>query len=300
MEENSVPQNLGEVDALLSSIESPPQQEVAAPAPVEEPKTQAEIEYELTHKGIKQKFPVSKVLSFAQQGFDYNKKMHDFNVQRGLFDAEKAKTADQLKKYADIEQRLNRYKEVEEYQKKDPNWWNHVVTSYQQRQQEQGVIASPNNNTQPIAELIQKEVAPLKEYISSLQEEKKVLAKVQEDTELDTVVSSFKEENSQFDWTTLDQNGHDLEARILKHAMDMGLTKPNQFKAAARDFLYDESLKRAELKSKEELGKDIQKKTKLGLGPVKDKPTDKVTRVKDVRSKSWGEVGDEALKELGL
>jgi hypothetical protein len=71
------------------------------------------------------------------------------------------------------------------------------------------------------------------------------------------------------------------------------------FRAAANDFLHEEFVKRAEQKAKEETGKEIKKAAKLGLGPITDKPTKKVERVQNVRSKSWDDIEAEALNELG-
>lgn len=299
MEENHVPQNIAEVDSLLSSIEAPSHETAqAAPEaeqPKQEPTTQAEIEYELSRKGVTQKFPLSKILGFAGQGFDYNEKMRDFNVQRQLFESERQKMTESQKRYQEIEQRLNQYKQIEDYQKQDPGWWEHVVQSYQNRSAEQG---QPATLPTPIIEkLVEEKVAPFKQYITDQEERAKIIAKANEDSELNQIVTDFKSANAQYDWTSLDKQGQDLEARILKHAVD---NKIQSFRAAARDYLYDEDIKRAEIKAKEAVGKDLQKATKLGLGPLKDKPNEKVARIKDVRTKSWDDVGSEALKELGL
>lgn len=302
MEENHIPQNEAEVDSLLESIESPSEKGVETQAPTKEvtppPTEQAMIEYELSRYGTKQKYPLDKVLNFAQQGLDYNEKMRDFKVQRGLFDTEKTKWETQIKNAQEIEKRLKEYQAIEEYNKKDPKWWEHVITSYQQRQKEQGQTAPLTNN--PVIEKLAQDLESIKGDLTAQKEREKLIQKANEDMELEQSITDFKEKNNQFDWTTLDKDGLDLEKRVLKFAIENGMNSPKQFAIAARAYLHDEYLKRAELKSKEEVGKAIQKTTKLGLGPVKSEPTQKISRVKDIRSKSWEDIGAEALKELGV
>lgn len=121
-----------------------------------------------------------------------------------------------------------------------------------------------------------------------------------EDSELDGTISSFKEEHPDLDWKTLDEHGADLERRILNHASEMGITTAKGFRAAARDYLFDDLLGRAKLGGKEEVGKQIQKATKLGLGPVTDRPSRPVKRVENVSGKSWEDIEREALEAHGL
>ena len=73
----------------------------------------------------------------------------------------------------------------------------------------------------PVIEKRSTRSGPLKEYITSHQEREKLLEKAK-DTDLDGIVRHLKQDNAQFDWSTLDENGLDLEARIAKHAMDIG------------------------------------------------------------------------------
>lgn len=120
----------------------------------------------------------------------------------------------------------------------------------------------------------------------------------QEDKSLNQDISGYREKHPDFDWDTLDpQTNQTLEQRIIQHAIDNGI---KSFKAAANDYLFDEHVKRASLKAKEDVGKTIQENTKKGVGPKSPVPIEKMSKVKDVRNKSWNQIQDEVLAELGL
>ena len=310
MDENHIPTNEAEVDSLLSSIDGP-SENVSTPAqetaPINETQTQAdapatsqeaaekaavEQKFKINWRGEARELGLDQLINYAQQAYDYSEKMRDYKLQRQLFDSQQSEWK---KKTADLEARVNQYKEVEDYIKTDPSWWDYVRSNYQQKVSEQGGNLPPHVN-EVIRGLTEK-VENMSGYITTQQEREKLAQISQEDQTLDTSVGEYKTKFSQFDWKSLDGNGLDLEKRILNHAIDNGI---GTFKASANDYLHEEFLKRAELKAKEDTGKEIKKVTKLGLGPVRDSKASGIKRSENVSSKSWDDLADEALSELGL
>ena len=291
LEDSPIVTNEAEADALLSKIEGndTPKETETVTEPIVETKqaTAEQIQrFKLKYKGKEIEEPLDRVLSLAQQGYDYAQNQARIKAEQALIEKEKSK-------WKDIESRLNSYKEVEEYQKKDPNWWGHVVSEYQKTRQ----TNDPNSQVLEhplVKELVQK-VSTIEENLTTQAEREKLLQQAQQDQELDQEVTSVREAFPDFDWNTLDENGQNLERRILQHGINTSIAS---FRAAARDYLFDDIVKRHEIKAKESLGKQIQKTTRLGLGPVKDTPSSKVKSVQDVRSKSWDEIGEEAKREL--
>ena len=309
---SAVPTSASEADALVSAIESPEgatqdtTQEVD-PQASEQPKTAAEKRYELIRKGVKREFTPEEMIPFAQKGWDYEEKMREFHQNRATLLAqerqnwEKQFDATKHPKFQELEKQLSRYREVDDYIKRDPQWWNTVQEAYQQRLQEQGT-ATPTAH--PVIDQLQKQVETLSQFVNSQQERERLeqekarfVEEATKDAELDNQVAEYREKYSHFDWNSRDESGLDLENRILQHAIT---NKIGSFRAAANDYLHDEHLKRHEVSVKEQTGKEIKKQTKLGLGPVTDKPSREIKRISNVRSKSYDDITQDALDELGV
>lgn len=287
MELDHIPQNAAEAEQLIEQIQAPEGEAApeAAAAPIEE--------FELNYKGQAKKYDRAKFTALAQQGLDYSEKMGAFNRERTEW--EKARDA-QAQKWAQVEARLKQYAEIEEYNKKDPAWWEHVTRSYQERQgQAQG--------GQPTAALppeLQQKISEFDQFMTASRERESAEKAAKEDQALDLQVSSYREKYPQFDWEAVDESGQKLEQRILKYAIEHGLQKPEHFQIAANNYLFEEHLKRAGHAAKEGVGKHLEKVTKLGLGPVTNQPTSRLKAVQNVASKDWNEIAEEAKAALGI
>lgn len=286
-DQNSIPGNAAEAEALIESFQAPEGRETAPPEAAASP-----TEYSIPYRGKDEKYPIEKILEFANQGRDYAQKMRDYNAQKQQWDSQ---TTAQKTKWAELEQKLGRYSEVEEYIKKDPTWWDHVQKSWQEKVSGQapGANASPDPRFQKLEETVNK-------LASTFEQREQAQLAQKEDQTLDLKVSEYREKYPQFDWTTVDGDGLDLEKRILDHAVKMGLNKPEHFTVAANDYLHEEHLKRAGESAKTGVGKHLEKVNKLGLGPVTDKPTMQMKRVNNVSSKSWEEISQEAQAAAGI
>lgn len=299
---SSVPTNEAQADALIASVESPGEVNPPGPTPethealatkVDAPVPQAlEPKYKIKWNGQERELPVNQLINLAQQGYGYSEGMRDLKVQRKLF--EDQRTTEQAK-WKDVSERIAQYREVEEYIKQDPQWWEHVRSQYQQ-QQTQGGPVNPVNH--PVVKELLKTVEGLGSDLSQIKQEKVLAQQAQEDTQLDTAISGIKEAHPNLDWLTIDETGKSLEQRVIDYATQNNI---GTFRAAFRDLMHDELVKKHEVKAKEEVAQNIKKATKLGLGPITDSPKSKLSTPK--KGITWNSPeleGDAILKELGV
>jgi hypothetical protein len=289
-EEFQIPTTAAEAEGIIEGFsQSEPEiaPEAAAPGTPQE--------FAINYKGKEEKYSLDKLIQFAQQGRDYSANMQKYNQEKTGWtkqvEAEKAK-------WAGLEEKLSRYGEVEEYIKKDPVWWDHVQSSYQQRLS--GQAPGANAPPDPIIQKLTEQVGELSQFVSSAKEREAAQAAEKEDLVMDQQITQYRDKYPNFDWAHVDENGLDLEKRILDHAVKMGLNKPEHFTAAANDYLHEEHLKRASESAKGDVGRHLQKVNKLGLGPITDHRTQAVKRVQNVSSKSWDEISQEAQAAAGI
>lgn len=297
---SAIPQNAGEAQALMDHWSQPePAERIdpnATPGAADPAQPPPNPKWKLTYRGKEEEYDADKFTQFAQQGRDYSQRMQDFNQKSTAFE-QKSKAQEQ--KWASLEERLNRYSEVEGYIKKDPAWWDHVQKSYQERQ-----LGAAGNGAQPVndprLQQLVETVGELQGFVASAKQREAEQERVQEDGALDTQIQEYRTKYPHLDWTTADEKGNDLEKRILDHGIAMGLSKPEHFRIAASDFLFDEHIKRASGEGREGLASQIQKVNKLGLGPITDRPTMPTPKVNNVSSKSWDDISEEAKAAFGM
>lgn len=294
IEQNIPEQNEDEidVDALLTSIEergsgqdipmTQPESE-APPAKAESPQVPAAStaaqEFEIAWNGKTIKAPVDKVKQWASQGYDYNQKMQEYNQLKQELEG-------RGKKYD------SEYKPIDEYIAQNPQWWEHVQQAYQNREK-----MSQDN---PLAQEIQSLKSQLKEVVefkNTIAEEKAQVERVKEDEKLTTEIQSIREKFADLDWQGVDESGLSLEQRVLKHAIENDI---KTFRAAFMDLNHETLLKKAEERGKEQVSKDIQKRNKLGLLGKSPAPTRHASNTESVKDKSYEQLMDEAIEEMGL
>jgi hypothetical protein len=292
LEFSGVPTNEAEADALLSQIEAPSTErqtaQESAPPVAEQPSDQ-EPEYAIKWRGEEIKVPLSKLKNYAQQAYDYNRKMQEFNTQRSMFTQERDAFETSRK---NLEQKLAQYEEIDSYIKENPQWWDHVNQTWHSR----GTEGTQPQFTTAIEEL-KKQISELGNQVSTITQREKLIAQAKEDAELDQHIQEYKQKHSDLDWNSQDETGLDLERRITQFAIDNNI---GNWMAAANHMLMEQFLKSAELKAKESVGKTVQKAHKQGLGPVTDHPITQLKTARAVRNKSYDELGQEALAEFGI
>lgn len=240
---------------------------------------------EITHNGQKISIPVDKQVPLIQQGLDYSAKMRALNVERQEFQA----------KQSDIDRKDKYYGEIDRVAKANPEWWNHVIQSYKNFSGTPGTGSADPNSPEmtPALRAALNRLDSLEQKLLKVDETEQVKQVQTEDAHLEQQIQNVAKEYADYDWLTADANGHVLADRIVIHAHKNGI---NNFRAAARDFLYDDMMSRNAMKAKEKLKETIQTQTKKG-GVVKAKPTG--LRPPSDLNKSYDQLIREGLAEFG-
>lgn len=291
-EDFAVPTTGSEAQAIVEGFQQPTTQ--AAPEQ-QAPATPAE--FAINYKGKEEKYPLDKFTNLAQQGRDYNASMQQLKKDR---DAWSAQVTQEKTKWSTLEQKLSQFQAVDDYIRKDPEWWTHVNDSYKQKVsgQVQGTNAPVD---QLVKQLVAQELGDIKDFVKTAKEREIEQQRETENRVLDSKVSEYRTKYPDFDWTTVDEKGQDLETRILDHGIKMGLKDPEtSFRLAANDFLHGQFVSRAAESAKGEVGDHLKKVNKLGLGPITEKRTLGLKPVANVRSKSWDQLTAEAIASANL
>lgn len=274
-----------DVDSLLSSIDQPTQERQMSEAPPEaQTPEQKQQEFEFNWNGKKIKAPLDKLSQWASQGYDYGQKMAEFNKRQSEFQ-QQSKQVEEIK---------SKYSEIDDYVRQNPDWWQHVTQTYEQRLQQAG----QNPQGADIRELIkahtEEAIKPFKEQVE--QQKQQELFKKQ-DAELDTQIQSVREKYSDLDFDAVGEDGKSLMYKVLEFGASNGL---NNFDVAFKAFYHDDLIKREATRAKEAYSKDIQKRTKLGLLGTSPTPKQGISDAKYTKSKSYNDLEREALEELGI
>jgi hypothetical protein len=278
-----------DVEALLQQIDAPaperpmsgpeetPPTDVApqTPPPVETPPVIQE--YEFDWNGRKIKAPIEKLTKWASQGYDYSQKMESFKAKQAEIE-EKAKL-------------YQKYQQVDEYVKKDPNWWAHVEESWTNR------LASEDPVVQRVKGMLEEQLTPFKEMLAQKEESEKAQKISQEDTALQTEMKSIREKYKDLDFDTPDAEGKSLEHKVLEHGARNNFPS---FKAAFLDFYHDQLEKMWEARGREAVSKDAEKRQKLGLSASTPTPKKALADGFDVKGKSYNDLQQEIFERLGL
>lgn len=246
------------------------------------PMTQEES-YELSD-GVK--VNKDELLDYARQGYNYKQ-----NPEQNL--------SDEYKQYA----------EVDTWAKQNPDQWKHILESYNKNNLTDNVENNYNENENVteetnLQENISPELQPILSQINDISTKLRTiegrfdLAKRQEEDDLlDQEITFIKDKYKDLDFKTPDDNGETLEHKVLKHAQDLGV---NSFQVAFKDLMHDKLLERAKSKGMETIQKEIERKTKLGLLGESKKSVLKLGKTKSTRGKSYDDLLNEGLEELGL
>lgn len=288
---DSGPQSSGDtdIDSILSEFHGEPTD--GATQPGAEPGAAAQAatpappqEFEFTWNGKPIKAPIDRITQWASQGYDYAQKMAEFKAKHSEFE--------QAQKQ--FEDRISPYRQIDEYAKQNPQWWDHVTQAWETRE---SMSQDPNN---PLAAELQRVQQQLKEVLEfknqEIQKREEVRIK-DEDSKLESEIQSIREQFKDLDWATADAAGMDLEMRVLKHANETGI---RNFRAAFRDLMHEDLVSKAEERAKENLVKERQKNTKLGLLGTSPTPKKALGQAQNIKSKSYDQILNEVYDDLGL
>lgn len=289
-----------DVDQLLADIASPesspdassegslPNNE-ATPQIEAAPASEEESPFTLKYKGEDIGMQDDKFKMYAQKGYDYEQKMHQLRVDRKMWNQQKEKENSQY----------DELKQINEYTKSNPEFerlikreWARIQGGGSPSEQLQQQAVSQN-----LSPAIQAQMNSMIERLDRQDNEIRSRQMAEKEATIEGAIESYKESNEHFDWNSKDDFGQTLEDRITQHALDNEI---KNFKTAANDLLFDEHMKRAQLTSKEQAGKEVQKQHRMGLGKVTKESQLQAKPVEDVRKKSYTDIVSETLREYGI
>lgn len=257
------------------------QQSPTAPAAQAQP---AAKEWEVPWNGQRIKANEDQMVKWASQGYDYSQKMNEFSRSR-----EEAAQAEQARA-AEYEEKYGRYRQIDDYVKTNPGWWEHVEQGWNQRQ----TYALPPEVKQAIEPLV-SELREVKQFHNQIQIERQEQAARADDKALGDEIGSLQSKYS-VDFSARDQAGQTLEYRVLKHAQEIGA---KTFRAAFLDYHQDDLAKMYEQRGREAVQKDLQSRRQSGLLGTSQAPTlgrDDTP----MRARTYDDAHKAALREYGI
>jgi len=224
-----------------------------------------------------------KLMKWAQQGYDYGQKMHDFNKRNQEFD-----------------ERYKTYENIDKYASENPDWWQHVQSQYQNKGASQSTQSSTDQDTEinPVFNELKSELADLRNFKNDILAERESVKRKQQDEVLDADIKAIKETHNYLDWSDFDENGKNLETKVLEHANNNGI---NSFKAAFLDLNYDKLMERTKIQAKEEATGELKKQKQLGLlGEVPTTVAKILNPPENIKNQSYDSILKETMEELGI
>lgn len=289
-----------DVDAIWDKAYGGGENSTVAPepvssAPIEAPKQEAPNfkEYEFAHRGqqVKIREDDPRFTQWMSMGYDYAQNNSALKTEREEFE----------KSRGNFEKTWSPYKEIDEYARDNPDWWQHVDQSYKQKlSSQQDVPDSVKKYLESVLGPIQQDIPLVKQYLTKQQADEAAKIEKDQDTQLESSVKSVMERNPQIDFKAKDPSGMSLEHRVLDYGIKNQLLK---FEDAFKAYYYDESIKQAESRGRESYMQELNKRKKLGI--LDNVPTQgkipNLTQASKIRSWSDPQLSSEnILKELNL
>jgi hypothetical protein len=221
--------------------------------------------------------------NYAQKGYDYDKKMHDFRVERKLF----AKEREQF------EERFKELEQINEFAKSNPQFEQLIQQEWARVQSGEQRNLEPQDQMQ----ILQHQVTQLQAQLAKQTESAESRRAAEMEATQEGAIGQFKEEHPFLDWETKDEQGFTLEDRVGNAMLDQGV---RDFGVMAKAMLMDKIIAHKTMAGKEQAAKKIQEGHRLGLGKVTKESQAKVKPAEDIRNKSYGDLAAEAIAEFSI
>lgn len=277
-----------EIESILNSVEESTNTEIpmeAAPQEESAPPVEAAPqiqEYEFEAEGRKYRGDIDRLKRWAQQGVSAPNKIGE--IAKKLSDYES--------RFKEYETYDKTYKPIDEWAKANPDKWQSLFQQWQQSQYGVQANQDPSQQYKIPPELLQK-IEAHDQDLSAWKQEKQEQKIQMADQSLDGEINSIRKQYSNIDFDAPNEAGSSLELQILEHATRNGIPS---FRAAFRDYCFDQVQKMSESKGRENTG--IPAKTKAGLLGKDPTPTGK--KGPDLRSRSYDQIHQYILEDMGL
>ena len=278
-----------DVDAILqqaySGESSIPMESTSPHVQETAPVQQAPKEWEFDWKGQRIKADETKLVKWAQQGYDYAQNVNSFKGEKEKWDKERQ----------EWDSKVTPYRQIDEFAVQNPDWWSHVEQSYQQKMQNRPEIpAELKNYLEPIVQ----DYSLVKTFVQDYQKQQVEKEFQEQDAKLDRDIKSISEKYGNLDFSSKDESGQSLEQRVLDHALQNNIPT---FRASFLDYYHDQLETLAETRGRESVSKEMKERKKLGILEESKSPFKSfLSPSQNVGKKSWGDLHAEVLKELNI
>lgn len=251
--------------------------------------------YKYTVNGREVEEPIETILKRASMGYHYAQRAEELNRQQ-----------EEIKKIREENQRLQRWRQYDEYATQNPQWNEHVQSMWEKRDQllaEKQSQLDPNDphfqHIQSLRDEITKKLDPLMQFVQTAQQEREQLRIAHEDQSLAGEIKSVREKFANVDFDQADDSGRSLEYRVTKHMVENRIPS---FAAAFKDLYHDELLARAKEEAKEQYAKEHKEQAKKGLLGRSSTPKTKPEALSNglLRKSSYDDLSELVKQELGL
>lgn len=239
--------------------------------------------HNITYKGEELSVDSDRYKNLAQQGYDYNKKMHDFKVEQKMWEADRQKKDEQ---YEEL-------KQINDYAVANPAFAQMLKEKWALQQSGQGQALEPQDQMA----VISSQFAQIQAEQAETKERETIRSNAEKEARQEAAIDAFKQENSEYDWASKNDMGQTLEDRIgdamlEKHVKD--------FEIMADHFLKKEMALRKAVEGGENAAKKIQKANKMGLGKLTAESQMKAKQAENISSKSYDDLMREFMTEEGI
>lgn len=286
MDETEINDVLAEIgqpnDAGGAGAGGTPPEQAAPPAQQTPADWRQGFDWQFDHNGQKvSPDSADKARTWLSLGHNYSQRAAELNKSQ----AQLAREREELQgKYRGFD----RYQEIDQFAKTNPDWWKHVEQSWQQRS-----TFGQDPNLQPLLQRLEATEGLLQTF----KQEREQQQLSQQDQALEAEIGEIRKSYPNIDLGSVDDSGRSLEFRVLQHANEHGI---NSFRAAFRDYLHDRLVEEAKTQGREAIAKDTQAKTRAGVLGTTPAPTKGLKPANDVRGRSYDQLAQEALAELGI
>lgn len=192
-------------------------------------------------------------------------------------------------------QGYDQYKPVAEFVNNDPQgaaWWDHVQKQWESRH----TFNQPEELKETLNPLHSK-IQSLESELSDLRQFKDSFTQKEQDQQLDAEISQVKEKFGNVDFSSVDDSGLTLEQRVINYGVKQNLPS---FRSAFLDYYHDDLMKINQAGQAENQAKAKQAKAKEGILGQSPTPKTQLSKPENLRSKSYEDLHEEVLAELGL
>lgn len=275
----STEQILGELASAPAQEPSAPQAsgEVAPPSPEASGAPPEPKMWEVPWNGRTIKAGEQDLVKWASQGYDYSQKMSQLSQER-----------------QEIESRYKPFQEIDDFARKNPEWWSHVEQSWSQRDQiqQQNLVQKLPEEFRPAIESLLKETQAMKAFQADWHREKMEAEQRDLDAKLLNTVQGLQSKHN-IDFSSRDESGQTLEYRVLDFAKQHGIA---DFEVAFNAYYQPMWARHYEMQGREAAVREMQKQRESGLLAKAPAPSSQPQRP----ARNWNEAAQNALAELGL